>query len=83
MSQSRYLRTYPIEWPVFSIKIYKKDEEGWWNYSKKKRNRAQRLLQQTIYNINEEIRDENDDDADYVESYENEAPVVDTNNKKK
>ena len=30
-----FLRTYPVEWPVFSTKNYIKDIDGWWNYVKK------------------------------------------------
>ena len=28
---TRYLRTYPIEWPVFSTRFYTQDSDGWWN----------------------------------------------------
>lgn len=28
---SRYLRLYPIPWPVFSLKNHKKDSDGWYN----------------------------------------------------
>lgn len=28
---SRYLSLYPIPWPVFSIKNYTKDSDGWYN----------------------------------------------------
>ena len=30
-SNSTYLRTYPVPWPIFSTKNYTKDSEGWWN----------------------------------------------------
>ena len=27
----RYLRMYPIPWPVFRTKYYTQDSDGWWN----------------------------------------------------
>jgi hypothetical protein len=30
-----YLRTYPVQWPIFSTKNYVKDVDGWWNPIKK------------------------------------------------
>lgn len=38
MPQKRndYLRNYPIDWPVFSTKFFKKDKDGWWNPIEKK-----------------------------------------------
>jgi hypothetical protein len=33
---SRYLRLYPIPWPVFSVKHYTQDQDGWWNPKPKK-----------------------------------------------
>ena len=38
-SEKRYLRTYPIQWPVFSIKNYVQDQDGWWNWEPKRRRR--------------------------------------------
>ena len=35
--QTRYLRLYPTEWPIFSIKNYVQDQDGWWNFRPKKR----------------------------------------------
>ena len=32
-----YLRTYPVQWPIFSTKNYVKDVDGWWNPVKNKR----------------------------------------------
>ena len=43
-NSQKCLRTYPIEWPIFSTKNYKIDEEGWWNFSRKKRVRRRLLL---------------------------------------
>ena len=33
----KYLRTYPIAWPVFSTKNYTRDEDGWWNWTPRRR----------------------------------------------
>ena len=30
-------------WPIFSIKNYKQDNQGWFNYSKKKRRKKNRI----------------------------------------
>ena len=35
---STILRSYPVEWPIFSVKNYVKDVDGWWNWCPKKRN---------------------------------------------
>ena len=35
-NEKRYLRTYPVPWPVFSIKFYTQDKDGWWNPKKRK-----------------------------------------------
>jgi len=47
MPQQRkdYLRHYPIDWPVFSTKFFKKDNDGWWNpIEKKKKNNEKQSL---------------------------------------
>jgi hypothetical protein len=36
-NQDKYLRLYPVHWPVFSTKNYVKDQDGWWNYQKNKK----------------------------------------------
>lgn len=28
---TKYLRDYPIQWPEFRTKYYRKDEDGWWH----------------------------------------------------
>jgi len=33
---NRYLRLYPVQWPIFSIKFYTQDRDGWWNPKPKK-----------------------------------------------
>ena len=38
---STILRSYPVEWPIFSVKNYVKDVDGWWNWCPKKRNKFQ------------------------------------------
>ncbi len=30
-TKNDYLQHYPVEWPVFSTRYYKKDDKGWWN----------------------------------------------------
>jgi hypothetical protein len=37
MYSSKYLRLYPIPWPVFSTKNCVKDTDGWWRIVKPKR----------------------------------------------
>jgi hypothetical protein len=37
MTTKTYLTTYPIEWPIFSVKYYSKDSDGWWNPIKRTR----------------------------------------------
>ena len=32
---ARYLRTYPVIWPIFSTKNYVKDNDGWWHWKPK------------------------------------------------
>ena len=86
-SNKKYLKTYPIEWPVFSTKNYTRDSDGWWNFFRVKRQKD-RFLSQTIYNMNEEDDEEDDEDQYeglYEDSYENEnANVnVDTSSGKK
>ena len=34
---TKYLRTYPIDWPVFRTKNYQQDSDGWWNWNPVKR----------------------------------------------
>ena len=36
-TDNKYLRLYPIYWPVFSTKKYVKDQDGWWNPNRIKR----------------------------------------------
>lgn len=31
-----YLKTYPIQWPIFSIKNYVKNNDGWWCWRPRK-----------------------------------------------
>lgn len=37
----KYLRTYPVAWPIFSTKCYTQDSEGWWNPIPRKRRKKQ------------------------------------------
>jgi len=46
-----YLRTYPVHWPIFSIKNYVKDIDGWWNHVKKNK-RIKKNVFDTIENTN-------------------------------
>lgn len=39
-----YLRTYPVQWPIFSTKNYFKDPDGWWNYVKKIRRKKKTIV---------------------------------------
>ena len=41
--QNKYLRLYPIPWPVFSTKNYVRDQDGWWNWQPKKRRSRKNL----------------------------------------
>ena len=41
---SQYLRLYPVPWPVFSTKNFRKDSDGWWNPVKPRR-RFKRIKQ--------------------------------------
>lgn len=34
---TRYIRTYPIPWPFFSIKNHNLDFDGWWNPKPKRK----------------------------------------------
>ncbi len=43
-SNSTFLRTYPVPWPVFSTRNYTKDAEGWWVPSKRNRNRRNKKM---------------------------------------
>lgn len=48
-TMTRYLRTYPIEWPFISIKKYRQDNDGWWNPMPKQR-RKKKLIPQITGN---------------------------------
>ena len=43
-NSSKYIRTYPINWPEFSTRNYTKDQEGFWEYTPKMRVRKNRLM---------------------------------------
>ena len=50
-NNSRYLRLYPIPWPVFSLKHYKRDSDGWYNPKpRKNRNLIHKQLKITSEN---------------------------------
>ena len=36
-NKQTYLVKYPTYWPIFSVKNYTKDVDGWWNWNPKKR----------------------------------------------
>ena len=36
-NKQTYLVSYPTYWPIFSVKNYTKDIDGWWNWNPKKR----------------------------------------------
>jgi len=46
-----YLRTYPVQWPIFSTKNYVKDVDGWWNPIKKNK-RKKKYVFDTLENTN-------------------------------
>ena len=46
-----FLRTYPVEWPIFSTKNYFKDVDGWWNHIKKIRKKKKIDLDQNHNDI--------------------------------
>ena len=39
---NKYLRNYPTDWPIFSVKNYYQDNEGWWHW--KPRNRKNQTI---------------------------------------
>jgi hypothetical protein len=39
-----YLRTYPVHWPIFSTKYYKKNEDGWWCPQPRKKREKKTLI---------------------------------------
>jgi len=41
--RTTYLRRYPIDWPIISVKNYQKDVDGWWNWCPKKRARKNKV----------------------------------------
>jgi len=46
--QSTYLRSYPVEWPLFSVKNYEKDVDGWWNWCPKERIRKKNDIRELL-----------------------------------
>lgn len=54
-----YLRTYPIEWPIFSTKNYVKDVDGWWNPVKKNKIRKKNVLEVNTFEDTNAFEDVN------------------------
>lgn len=54
---STILRSYPVEWPIFSVKNYVKDVDGWWNWCPKKRKKQENKFQD-MNNTNKEEEEE-------------------------
>lgn len=59
--QTTYIRSYPVEWPVFSVKNYKKNEEGWWEWCPRIRIKKKFLLWDEENAVTNCVINENDD----------------------